>query len=169
LEYFLLNCSGNSSNTQGGVMETIKKSIEVERPLSLVYNQWTQFEQFPRFMKGVKSVTQLDAQRLHWEAEIGGKTKEWDARITDQVPDHLIAWQSEGGEYTSGAVEFAAIGPDRTRIDLQVIYDPQGFIESAGDALGLVAGKVESDLERFKEFIESREHATGEWRGTIRE
>jgi uncharacterized membrane protein len=96
LEYILLNCSGNSS-TQGEVMETIKKSIEVERPLSMVYNQWTQFEQFPRFMKGVKSVTQLDAQRLHWEAEIGGKTKEWDARITDQVPDHLIAWQSEGG------------------------------------------------------------------------
>ena len=150
-------------------METIKKSIEVERPLSTVYNQWTQFEQFPRFMKEVKRVTQLDDQRLHWEAEIGGKNKEWDARITDQIPDHLIVWQSEGGEYISGAVEFATVSPSRTRIDLQVVYDPQGFVESAGDALGLVSGKVESDLEQFKEFIEDRSQEAGAWRGTIRE
>ncbi|HEY7321701.1 MAG TPA: SRPBCC family protein [Candidatus Binatia bacterium] len=150
-------------------METIKKSIEVERPLNMVYNQWTQFEEFPRFMDGVKKVTQLDDQRLHWEAEIGGKKREWDARITDQIPDHLIAWQSEGGEYTSGAVEFAALSPTRTRIDLRLIYDPQGFIESAGDAVGLVSGKVEGDLQRFKNFIEKRGQETGAWRGTIRE
>jgi uncharacterized membrane protein len=150
-------------------MERIEKSIEVERPLRTVYNQWTQFEEFPRFMKGVKKVTQLDEQRLHWEAEIGGKNKEWDARITDQIPDQLIAWQSEGGEYTSGTVKFAAIGPDRTRIDLQLIYDPEGFVESTGDALGLVSSKVENDLERFKEFIENRGQETGAWRGTIRE
>lgn len=150
-------------------METIKKSIEVERPLSTVYNQWTQFEEFPRFMKGVKKVTQLGDQRLHWEAEIGGKNKEWDARITDQIPDHLIAWQSEGGEYTSGAVEFAAAGPNRTRIDLKLVYDPEGFVESAGDTLGLVSSKVKNDLERFKEFIENRGQETGAWRGTIRE
>jgi uncharacterized membrane protein len=104
----------------------------VDRPLSTVYNQWTQFEEFPRFMKGVKKVTQLDDQRLHWEAEIGGEHKEWDARITDQIADHLIAWQSEGGVYISGAVEFAAVSRTRTRIDLQLIYDPEGFIESAG-------------------------------------
>jgi uncharacterized membrane protein len=150
-------------------METIKKSIEVERPLRTVYNQWTQFEEFPRFMKGVRKVTQLDDQRLHWEAEVGGKNKEWDARITDQIPDHLIAWQSEGGVYTSGAVEFAATGPNRTRIDVQLIYDPESFVESAGDTLGLVSTKVENDLQRFKEFIENRGQETGAWRGTIRE
>jgi uncharacterized membrane protein len=150
-------------------METIKKSIEVERPISTVYNQWTQFEEFPRFMKGVKRVTQLDDQRLHWEAEIGGKTKEWDARITDQIPDQLIAWQSEGGEYNSGAVAFAAVNPSRTRIDLQIVYDPEGFVESTADAVGLVSSKIESDLERFKEFIEKRGQETGAWRGTIRE
>ena len=150
-------------------METIKKSIEVERPLSTVYNQWTQFEEFPRFMEGVKKVTQLDDQRLHWEAEIGGKNKEWDARITDQIPDHLIAWQSEGGAYTSGSVEFAAVSPTRTRIDLQLVYEPEGFVESTGDAVGLVSGKVESDLRRFKDFIENRGQETGAWRGTIRE
>jgi uncharacterized membrane protein len=150
-------------------MERIEKSIEVEKPVRTVYNQWTQFEEFPRFMKGVKKVTQLDDQRLHWEAEIGGKNKEWDARITDQIPDQLIAWQSEGGEYTSGIVKFVAAGPDRTRIDLQLIYDPEGFVESTGDALGLVSSKVENDLERFKEFIEKRGQETGAWRGTIRE
>jgi uncharacterized membrane protein len=150
-------------------MEQIEKSIEVERPLRTVYNQWTQFEEFPRFMEGVKKVTQLDDQRLHWEAEIGGKHKEWDARITDQIPDQLIAWQSEGGEYTSGTVKFAAAAPDRTRIDLRLIYDPEGFVESTGDALGLVSRKIENDLERFKEFIEERGQETGAWRGTIRE
>lgn len=150
-------------------MERIEKSIEVECPLRTVYNQWTQFEEFPRFMEGVKKVTQLDDQRLHWEAEIGGKNKEWDARITDQIPDHVIAWQSEGGEYTSGAVNFAAAGPSRTRINLQLFYDPQGFVESAGDAIGVVFSRVESDLERFKEFIEKRCQETGAWRGTIRE
>jgi uncharacterized membrane protein len=146
-------------------MERIEKSIDVECPISTVYNQWTQFEDFPRFMKGVKKVTQLDDQRLHWEAEIAGKDKEWDARITDQVPDHLIAWQSEGGEYTSGAVNFTSVGPNSTRVSLQLMYDPEGLVEKTGDALGLVSSRVEGDLERFKEFIEGRGQETGAWRG----
>ena len=150
-------------------MERIEKSIDVECPISTVYNQWTQFEEFPRFMKGVKKVTQLDDQRLHWEAEIAGKDKEWDARITDQVPDQLIAWQSDGGEYTSGAVNFTPVGENRTRINLQFMYDPEGFVEKTGDALGVVSSRVEGDLERFKEFIENRGQETGAWRGTIRE
>lgn len=150
-------------------METIEKSIEVECPLRTVYNQWTQFEEFPRFMEGVKKVTQLDDQRLHWEVEIGGKNKEWDARITDQVPDQVIAWKSEGGEYNAGAVNFRAISQNRTRINLQLMYDPEGIVEKTGDALGVVSSRVGSDLERFKEFIEKRCQETGEWRGTIRE
>ena len=150
-------------------MERIEKSIEVERPVRTVYNQWTQFEDFPRFMKGVKKVSQLDDQRLHWEAEIAGKDKEWYARITDQIPDHLIAWQSEGGEYNSGTVTFAPINSNRTRINLQVTYDPEGFVEKIGDALGVVSSRVENDLERFKDFIENRGQETGGWRGTIRE
>jgi uncharacterized membrane protein len=150
-------------------METIEKSIEVECPLRTVYNQWTQFEEFPRFMQGVKKVTQLDDQRLHWEAEIGGKNKEWDARITDQVPDQVIAWKSEGGEYNTGAVNFRAISQNRTRINLQLTHDPEGIIEKTGDALGVVSSRVEGDLERFKEFIEKRCQETGAWRGIIRE
>lgn len=150
-------------------METIEKSIEVECPLRTVYNQWTQFEEFPRFMKGVKKVTQLDDQRLHWEAEIAGKNKEWDSRITDQVPDQLIAWQSDGGEYNAGAVHFSAVSPNRTRINFQLMYDPEGIEENTGDVLEVVSNRVEKNLEGFKEFIENRSQETGSWRGTIRE
>jgi uncharacterized membrane protein len=142
-------------------MERIEKSIDVDCPLSTVYNQWTQFEEFPRFMKGVKRVTQLDDQRPHWEAEIAGKDKEWDARITDQVPDQLIAWQSEGGEYTSGSVNFTPVDANRTRINLQLMYDPEGFVETTGDTVGVVSSRVEGDLKRFKEFIENRGQETG--------
>ena len=150
-------------------MERIKKSIEVDRPLSHVYNQWTQFEEFPRFMEGVKEVRQLDDQRLHWRADIGGKEKEWTARIIEQIPDDRIAWQSESGEYTSGQVDFAKLGPDRTRVTLEISYDPKGLIENVGDAVGVVSRRVENDLEHFKEFIENRGQETGAWRGTIRE
>jgi uncharacterized membrane protein len=132
--------------------------------LQTVYNQWTQFEDFPRFMAGVKRVTQLDDKRLHWEAEIGGKHKEWNARITEQIPDLRIAWQSEAGENTSGIVTFQLDGPDQTRVNLELFYDPKGFVESAGDAIGVVSHRVESDLERFKEFIEQRRRETGAWR-----
>lgn len=149
-------------------MEKIEKSIDVECPISTVYNQWTQFEEFPRFMKGVKRVTQLDDKRLHWEAEIAGKDKEWDARITHQVPDQMIAWQSEGGEHTSGSVNFTPVSANRTRISLQLMYDPEGFVEKTGDTLGVVSSRVEGDLERFKDFIENRGQETGAWRGTIR-
>jgi len=150
-------------------MERIKKSIEVDCPLSQVYNQWTQFEEFPKFMEGVKEVRQLDDMRIHWLAEIGGKEKEWTAKIIEQIPDDRIAWQSESGEYTSGLVDFAKLGADRTRVNLELSYDPKGFIENAGDAMGLVSRRIENDLERFKEFIENRGRETGAWRGTIRE
>ena len=150
-------------------MERIKKSIEVDRPLSDVYNQWTQFEEFPRFMEGVKEVRQLDDQRLHWRADIGGKEKEWTAKIIEQIPDDRIAWESQSGEYTSGQVDFARLGPDRTRVTLELSYDPKGFVENVGDAVGVVSRRVGNDLEHFKEFIEDRRQETGAWRGTIRE
>ena len=150
-------------------MERIRKTIEVDCPLSKVYNQWTQFEEFPRFMEGVREVRQLDDKRLHWRANIGGKEKEWTAKIVEQIPDNRIAWKSESGEYTSGQVDFARLGNDRTQVALELSYDPKGFVESAGDALGVVTRRVENDLEHFKEFIEQRGHETGAWRGTIRE
>ena len=150
-------------------MERIQKSVCVECPLQAVYNQWTQFEEFPRFMEGVKHVQQLDDKRLHWDVEIAGKPKEWNARITEQIPDQRIAWESEAGENTSGVVSFQADGPDRTQVKLELFYDPKGFVESAGDSIGVVSRRVENDLERFKEFIENRHRESGAWRGTIRE
>ena len=149
-------------------MEKIEKTIDVDAPIQTVYNQWTQFEEFPRFMEGVKSVKQLDDKRLHWVAEIGGKEKEWNARITEQLPDRRISWQSETGEYTSGTVTFEPAGNNRTRVHLELNYDPKGFVENAGDALGFVSGRVNGDLKRFKEFIEKRGQETGAWRGTIK-
>jgi uncharacterized membrane protein len=151
-----------------GMMETIEKSIDINVPARTAYNQWTQFEEFPRFMEGVESVKQLDDTRLHWVANIGGERKEWQARITEQVPDHHIAWRSEGGEFSSGVVSFQPLDGNKTRVTVRLSYEPKGATEKIGDMLGMVSRRVEGDLERFKNFIESRGHETGAWRGTVR-
>jgi uncharacterized membrane protein len=148
-------------------MATVEKSIEVNVPLNMAYNQWTQFEEFPRFMEGVKEVRQLDDQRLYWKAEVGGEEKDWYARITRQVPDEVIAWQSEGGTQTSGMVRFLPRDQENTEIQLQIEYEVEDLKEQIGDALGVVGRQVEGDLKRFKEFVESRIEETGSWRGTI--
>jgi len=149
-------------------MEIIEKTIDVKAPVSTVYNQWTQFEDFPQFMEGVEQVTQLDDKRLHWKAKIAGKEKEWDAEIFEQVPDQRIAWRSMSGAKNSGAVSFIPADSNTTRITLRLSYESEGALEKTADALGLVSGRVEGDLKRFKEFIESRGTETGEWRGEIR-
>jgi len=153
-------------------MERIEKSIEVHRPLHTVYNQWTQFEEFPRFMSGVKEVRQLDDTHLHWHAEIWGKDKEWDAEICEQVPDQYIAWRSTNGDApNNGAVRFEALGPDRTRVNLTMEYDSQGVIENVGDKLGVMSFHVKTTVDQFKNFIEGRadtgEAETGAWRGEV--
>jgi uncharacterized membrane protein len=148
-------------------METIEKTIEVDAPVTKVYNQWTQFEEFPQFMEGVEQVTQLDDKHLHWVAEIGGKKKEWDAEITQQIPDQRIAWRSISGATNAGVVNFRPAGSDHTVVTLKLSYDPQGVVENVGDALGLLSRRVEGDLERFKQFIQNRTTETGAWRGEI--
>ena len=149
-------------------MATVEKSIEVNVPVRTAYNQWTQFEEFPRFMEGVEQVQQLDDKRLHWKAEIAGKTEEWDAAITQQVPDQRIAWTNTTGAKNAGVVTFHYIDPNTTRVMLQLEYEPEGLVENVGSALGVVDRRVEGDLKRFKEFIESRGGETGAWRGEIR-
>lgn len=148
-------------------MATIEKHIDVNVPLSTAYNQWTQFEEFPMFMEGVRAVTQLDDKRLAWIAEIGGKVEEWDAEITEQRPDERVAWTNTSGARNAGVVTFHRLDDDTTRVMLQMEYDPKGFTEKAGDVLGFVSRRVEGDLDRFKEFIESRGRETGGWRGEI--
>ena len=148
-------------------MATIEKSIEVNVPLATAYNQWTQFEEFPRFMEGVKEVRQIDDKRLHWVAEIAGKNEEWDARITEQKPDERVAWTSEGAAMNAGVVTFHKLDDAKTKVMLQLDYEPEGAVESVGSALGFVTRRVEGDLGRFKEFIEERGMETGGWRGTV--
>jgi uncharacterized membrane protein len=148
-------------------MASITKSIDVDVPVRVAYDQWTQFEEFPRFMEGVQEVQQLDDERLHWIAEIGGNQQEWDARITEQHPDERIAWTSTTGAKNAGVVTFHRISDMRTRVTLQLDYEPEGMVETVGDALGVVDRRVQGDLERFKEFIESRQVPTGAWRGEI--
>ncbi len=148
-------------------MASIEKQIDVDVPVTTAYNQWTQFEDFPRFMEGVEQVQQMDDKRLHWVASIGGKRKEWDAAIIEQLPDQRIAWRSEAGGENAGIVTFEKLGGDKTRVHLQMDYEPEGVVESAGSALGVVSRRIEGDLGRFKEFVETRGTETGAWRGTI--
>ena len=150
-------------------MASIEESIEVNVPVRVAYNQWTQFEEFPRFMEGVKEVRQLDDKRLHWKAEIAGKVKEWDAEITEQRPDERIAWKSTSGTPNAGVVTFQRMPDETTKVMVQIDYEPQGIVENVGDALGVVKNRTKGDLERFKEYIESRGTETGAYRGEVKE
>lgn len=145
----------------------VEKSIEVDVPVSTAYNQWTQFEEFPRFMGGVQEVRQLDDKRMHWVAEIAGVKREWDAKVLEQVPDRKVAWAATSGATNAGAVYFQPIGTDRTQVRLSLEYEPEGLVEKAGDKLNIVEKRAEADLEKFKSYIESRGAETGAWRGTI--
>ena len=148
-------------------MATIEQSIDVEVPVRTAYDQWTQFEQFPQFMEGVEEVRQSDDTHTHWRTKVAGKEKQFDAVITEQTPDQRIAWTSEGGPEHAGVVTFHRLDEAKTRVMLQMDYQPEGVAEKIGDALGLVERRVKGDLSRFKELIESRGAATGGWRGEV--
>ena len=148
-------------------MAKVERSIDVDVPVQIAYNQWTQFEEFPRFMDAVEEVRQLDNTHLHWVARVAGRRKEWDAEITEQTPDQRIAWNSTSGARNAGVVTFHRIDDGRSRVMLQLDVEPEGVVETAGTAVGLFEAEVEGDLERFKEFIESRRNETGAWRGEV--
>ena len=148
-------------------MASVHESVTVDVPVETAYNQWTQFEEFPKFMEGVKSVMQLDDTHLRWTAEIGGEEHTWEAEISEQMPNRAISWRARDGKYNSGKVTFDPLSGDQTRIDVELTYDAESWKESAGSALGFDSRQVESDLERFKEFIESRAVETGAWRGEV--
>jgi uncharacterized membrane protein len=148
-------------------MPTIEESIEVNVPVTTAYNQWTQFEEFPSFMKGVDEVRQLDDTRLHWVVSHGGQTHEWDAEITEQRPDERVAWQSIDGTGNAGAVTFHRIDENTTRLMVQIDWETEGMMDQLGAALGSDDRRVKSDLERFKEMIEARGEESGAWRGEV--
>jgi uncharacterized membrane protein len=148
-------------------MATIEKTIAVQKPIRTVYNQWTQFEDFPEFMEGVEEVRQLDDTHLHWVAKIGPVEREWDAEIVQQLPDQAIAWRAIDGSQNAGAVTFRPVAADTTEIVLELEFEPEDLTEKAGDALGFISKRAEGDLKRFKSFIEERGQETGAWRGQV--
>jgi uncharacterized membrane protein len=157
----------HTTNDLEDQMSNVTKSVDVNVPIQTAYNQWTQFEEFPRFMEGVKSVTQTDDTHLHWVAEIAGKDKEWDAEITEQHPDERVAWRATSGAENAGVVTFHRIDEETTRVTLQMDVDPEGLVENVGTGLGFLDRRVKGDLERFRDFIESRGSETGAWRGEV--
>jgi uncharacterized membrane protein len=164
----LLRAASDADRTRSeGTVSRIIEEIDVDVPVRVAYDQWTQFESFPRFMDGVDRVIQLGDTTLEWTATIGGRTKHWRAEIVEQAPDDLVAWRSIEGAHNDGMVRFEPLGPDRTKVILQLDVEPEGLVEKAGDALGIVERRVRGDLERFKEFIEPRGAPTGAWRGSV--
>jgi carbon monoxide dehydrogenase subunit G len=151
------------------VSTRVEKRILVNVPVSTAYNQWTQFEDFPRFMGGVKSVTQLSDDRLEWVAEIAGVKRKWEAKILEQVPDRKVAWAATEGATNAGSVEFEDVGGGQTSVRLFIDYEPEGLVEKVGDKLNVVERQAESDLQKFKEFIEDERYASGAWRGSVNE
>lgn len=149
-------------------MQKVEKVVDVNAPLRTVYNQWTQFEEFPRFMPAVKAVQQVDDTHLHWSARFwGGIDEEWDAEITEQDPDRRISWRSTSGARNAGTVLFEPIDEGHTRVRLTMAYDPDGFVENAGDMLGVFDSQVQQCVMGFKYFIEERGEETGGWRGEV--
>jgi CBS domain-containing protein/ribosome-associated toxin RatA of RatAB toxin-antitoxin module len=147
----------------------VEKSVTVNVPVSTVYNQWTQFEEFPQFMGGVKQVTQLSDRRLEWVAEIAGVRRQWTAEILEQVPDQKVAWAATDGATNAGAVTFDDLGNGQTMVHLSLEYEPEGVVETVGDKLNVAENQAEKDLDRFKAFIEAEGYASGAWRGTVNE
>jgi uncharacterized membrane protein len=149
------------------MLTTVEQHIDIDVPVRTAYDQWTQFEEFPTFMEGVESVTQIDDTHVRWVAEIAGARREWDAEITEQHPDHRIAWRSTDGKTNAGVVTFHRLDDARTRVTVQIDHDPEGIVEKAGTVLGFDDRRVKGDLERFKEMIEARGTASGAWRGDV--
>ena len=152
-------------------MPKIQDSIEVAVPVRQAYNQWTQFEEFPKFMEGIQSVQQLDDTHVQWVAEIRGESRQWTTEITEQQPDKTVAWKTIDGEVKNdGVVSFEQIAGGQTRVNVEMDVEGESTAENvAGDLLGVVKGQVLGDLERFKQLIENREEETGAWRGEVQQ
>ncbi|MFI5497083.1 SRPBCC family protein [Actinoplanes sp. NPDC051859] len=148
-------------------MSNVTESVDVAVPIRTVYNQWTQFEEFPHFMEGVLEIRQTSDRMTHWKTKIGGVEREFDAQITEQLPDERVAWTSTSGSDQSGVVTFHRLDENLTRVTVQMDFDPDGVLETVGDKLGVLDRRVKGDLHRFKEFIENEGYETGAWRGAV--
>ena len=150
-------------------MGELDEAIEVDVPVSVAYNQWTQFEELPQFMENVETVTQTDDTHLHWVAEIGGQRREWDAEITYQQPERQITWRATDGKNNTGWVRFERLGDDRARVHVRITWETEGVVEAVGEVVGADERGVKADLQRFKQLVEERGRETGAWRSEVRE
>ena len=149
-------------------MASVQESVDVDVPIRVAYDQWTQFESFPQFMGGVEKITQIDDTHTHWVTSIDGVKREFDAEITEQHPEERVAWTSTGGEAKhAGVVTFHRLDDAKTRVMVQTDWEPSDLVEKVGSAINVDERRVKGDLARFKEFIESRGHETGAWRGDV--
>jgi uncharacterized membrane protein len=148
-------------------VSSVTESVDVDVPVRTAYNQWTQFETFPEFMSGVERIEQLDDRRLHWTVSVAGVEREFDAEITEQHPEERVAWKSTDGTTHAGVVTFHKLSDDTTRVTVQLDWQPEGVVEKAGAAIGVDDRRVSGDLDRFKSYIESRQHESGAWRGEV--
>src|SRR4051794_40996007 len=149
-------------------MSVIEESVEVDVPVNVAYNQWTQFEDFPQFMSGVERIEQRTPTLTHWVTNVDGAKREFDAEITEQIPDERVAWTTVAGEVRqAGVVTFHRLDDHHTKVMLQLEHDPQGIADTVGDKLGFVRHQAKGDLKRFKKYIESRGAESGAWRGQV--
>lgn len=148
-------------------MSTITEAVDVDVPIKVAYDQWTQFESFPNFMEGVQEIRQLDDTHTHWVVKVAGVTREFDATITEQHPEERVAWRADDGPNHAGVITFHRLDDDKTRVTAQMDLDPEGFVENVADKAGILDRRVKGDMKRFKEFIEGRDSATGSWRGDV--
>jgi uncharacterized membrane protein len=150
------------------IVTTVTESVDVNVPISTAYDQWTQFQDFPQFMDGVESITQIDPTHTHWVTKVAGQTREFDAEITEQHPDERVAWKSTNGDTKhAGVVTFHRLADSETRVTIQLDWEPTGVVEKVGSAVGVDSHQVKADAKRYKEFVENRGTATGSWRGDI--
>jgi uncharacterized membrane protein len=163
-------CKTHPKSKPGGTdqMASVVDSIDVKVPVSTAYNQWTQFESFPQFMEGVERIEQTSDTMTHWVTKVAGVEREFDAMITEQHPDERVAWTSVDEPKQAGVVTFHRLSEDTTKVMVQMDFEPEGIVETAGDKLGVVKHRVKGDLERFKVFIEDRGRESGGWRGEVR-
>ncbi|MCZ9884409.1 SRPBCC family protein [Arthrobacter sp. B2a2-09] len=148
-------------------MATVSQIVDVDVPVSVAYNQWTQFETFPEFMKGVEAVEQIDETALHFSTNVGGVKRDYNAQILEQVPDSLVSWASIDGPRHAGTVRFEPLGSDSTRVSVEIEWEPESLAEKAGSLVGIDDLRVSADLDKFKKFIEARGYETGGWRGSM--
>jgi uncharacterized membrane protein len=147
-------------------MSSVTESIDVDVPISVAYNQWTQFETFPQFLDYVQQINQLDDTHTRWVVKVAGHEREFDATITEQHPDERVAWRADDGTH-AGVVTFHRLGEASTRVTVQLEWEPENATEKVGSALGFDDRAVKKDLDNFKTFIENTGSETGGWRGDV--